>query len=44
VWTQSRTNFDNPGTFDFGRDLGNTFGARDYDSAFLVKLAYWWHP
>jgi hypothetical protein len=44
VWTQSRTNFDDPGNFDLGRDLGRTFGAKDYESAFLVKLAYWWHP
>ncbi len=44
VWTQNRTNFDNPGTFDLGRDLGNTFGASDHENAFLVKVAYWWHP
>ncbi len=44
VWTQNRTSFDDPGNFDLGRDLGHTFGARDYDSAFLIKLAYWWHP
>lgn len=44
VWTQSRTNFDDPGNFDLGRDLGRTFGASNYESAFLVKLAYWWAP
>jgi hypothetical protein len=44
VWTQNRTNLDHPGQFDFWGDLGRTFGARDYESAFLVKLAYWLHP
>ncbi len=44
VWTQSRTNTDDPGQLDLGRDIGKTFGATDYESAFLLKLTYWWHP
>lgn len=44
VWTHGQTNFDNPGDFKFGRDLGRMLGAPDHENVFLIKLAYWWQP
>jgi hypothetical protein len=44
VWTHSNYNEEHPGTFDFGRDLGNLFDNKNYDDAFLIKIAYWLHP
>jgi hypothetical protein len=40
VWTHDRANFDNPGTLQLGRDLGDLFGADD-DNILMVKVAYW---
>jgi hypothetical protein len=40
VWTQNRTDFQNPGQLSLGRDLGRLFIA-PADDIFLVKFAYW---
>lgn len=40
VWSQDRTNFDNPGEFNFGRDFDNLLGAETND-IFLAKFSYW---
>ncbi|MBS4028854.1 MAG: hypothetical protein KGZ58_09465, partial [Ignavibacteriales bacterium] len=44
VWTQSQTNFQNPGDFSFGRDFRQLVTNADYENVFLVKLSYWWNP
>jgi len=43
VWTQSRSDKDNSGDFQFGNGLRRMFGARA-DNIFLVKVTYWWNP
>jgi len=40
VWTHQKTNEDNPGIFNMGRDLGNLFQT-PADNVFLVKFSYW---
>jgi hypothetical protein len=40
VWTHNGTNFENPGDFDLGRDLGNLLNA-NADDIFALKLSYW---
>jgi len=40
VWTHNGTNFDNPGNFDLGRDLGDLLKAKA-DDIFAIKLSYW---
>src|ERR1041385_866602 len=44
VWTRNGSNFNNPGSYNFGRDIGNLVSAPDHDDVFLVKVAYWWNP
>jgi len=43
VWTQNRTNEDDPGEFSFQRDVENLFAAGT-DNVFLVKVSYWFNP
>ncbi|HLF20144.1 MAG TPA: DUF5916 domain-containing protein [Bacteroidota bacterium] len=43
VWTQSRTNEEDPGVFSFGRDFGNLFSGKA-DNVFLIKMSYWLNP
>lgn len=40
VWTNSRTNFEDPGEFSFGRDFGNLWKA-ETDDILLAKFSYW---
>jgi hypothetical protein len=40
VWTHNGTNFDNPGNFDLGRDLGDLLKAKA-DDIFALKFSYW---
>ncbi|MBI4547628.1 MAG: carbohydrate binding family 9 domain-containing protein [Ignavibacteriae bacterium] len=44
VWTQSRTNLDNPGELKFGRDFRRLLLAPDHENVFLIKIAYWLNP
>jgi hypothetical protein len=44
VWTHSTHDDADPGSFDFGRDVGKLFGRENYDDVFLIKIAYWLHP
>jgi hypothetical protein len=43
VWTQDRTDFQNPGNFRFGRDFGDLTSAKA-NNIFLLKMTYWWNP
>jgi hypothetical protein len=43
VWTQDRTDFQDPGNFSLKRDVHHLFSARS-NNIFLVKLTYWLHP
>jgi hypothetical protein len=40
AWTQQRTDLQNPGQFQLGRDLGRVFTGRA-DNVFLAKVTYW---
>ena len=40
VWTHNGTNFENPGDFSLGRDLGDILSSKA-DDIFAVKLSYW---
>ncbi len=40
VWSQDRTNFNDPGSFSFGRDFSNLWQANS-DNIFLAKFTYW---
>ena len=40
VWTHNGTNFENPGDFSLGRDMGNLFNAKA-DDIFAIKVSYW---
>ena len=40
VWTHNGTNFENPGDFSLGRDMGNLLSAKA-DDIFAIKLSYW---
>ena len=39
VWTQNRRDFANPGTLDFGRDVGDMVSAKG-DNIFMIKATY----
>ena len=43
VWQQGRFDQRDPGSFEFGRDLGSLFNARP-DNTLLVKASYWFNP
>jgi hypothetical protein len=43
VWTQTRSDNQNIGDFQFGPSVSRMVGARA-DNIFLVKLTYWWNP
>jgi len=43
VWTQSRADGTEDGTFRFGRGLDRMIGAPS-DNIFMVKATYWWNP
>lgn len=43
VWTQERTNEDNPGQYAFGRDFSNLFSSIP-NNVFLLKVTYWLNP
>lgn len=43
VWTQSRSDFEDIGSFRFGHSVGRLLDARA-DNIFAVKLTYWWNP
>ncbi len=43
VWTQSRSDFENIGDFNFGNSLHRLAQAKP-DNIFLVKFTYWWNP
>jgi hypothetical protein len=40
VWTHDKTNFDNPGKFNFGRDFRNLWRS-EANNIFLAKFSYW---
>ncbi len=40
VWSHDRTNFNDPGNFNFGRDISNLWKANS-DNIFLAKFTYW---
>ena len=42
VWTQQRTNGDDTGNLQFGRDFSHLLSAQG-DNVFLAKLTYWWN-
>lgn len=42
VWTQSRSDFANPGDFDLRRDLQDLFSAPG-DNIFMIKISYRWN-
>ncbi|HET7790005.1 MAG TPA: DUF5916 domain-containing protein [Gemmatimonadales bacterium] len=43
VWTQTRTDQESIGAFDFGPSLHRLAQAKP-DNIFLVKFTYWWNP
>ncbi|MGA2622281.1 MAG: DUF5916 domain-containing protein [Bacteroidota bacterium] len=43
VWTQERTNSDDPGNMRFGHDISYLFSSQP-DNIFMVKVAYWLNP
>ncbi|MGH7548570.1 MAG: DUF5916 domain-containing protein [Gemmatimonadales bacterium] len=43
VWTQSRSDDENIGDFQFRRSLGRLLHAKA-DNILLVKVTYWWNP
>jgi hypothetical protein len=43
VWTQSRSDTENIGDFDFRHSVSKLVHA-DADNIFAVKLTYWWNP
>lgn len=43
VWTHEKLNFDNPGEFEFGRDVRSLFRERP-DNVFSIKITYWFNP
>jgi hypothetical protein len=43
VWTQSRSESENIGDFQFGPSVSRMIGARAHN-IFLVKVTYWWNP
>jgi hypothetical protein len=43
VWTQSREDVENIGSFQFGPSMRRMTLSRP-DNIFMVKLTYWWNP
>ena len=43
VWTQTRSDFENQGDFNFGNSVHRLAQAKP-DNIFLVKFTYWWNP
>jgi len=43
VWQQGRSDGDNPGSFEAGRDLRSLFNAHP-DNTLLLKVSYWFNP
>ena len=43
VWTQQRTNYDDPGNFSFANDFRNLVSSAG-DNVFIIKASYWWNP
>jgi hypothetical protein len=43
VWTQSRSDFENIGDFNFSGSMHRLAQAKP-DNIFLVKFTYWWNP
>ena len=43
VWTQSRSDFEDDGDFNFGASMGRMLQA-PAENIFMVKLTYWWNP
>jgi hypothetical protein len=43
VWTQERTNFNDPGDYRFGRDFSNLISSVP-DNVLLLKVTYWLNP
>ena len=42
VWTNSRTNFENPGVLNFKKDFDNLINSES-DNIFLAKFSYWFN-
>jgi hypothetical protein len=42
VWTQNRSDYSNPGDFNFSRDMGDLFSAPG-DNIFLLKATFRWN-
>jgi len=43
VWTQSRSDFEDVGDFQFGQSMSKMFRA-PAENIFMVKASYWWNP
>ena len=43
VWTQSRSDFEDVGDFQFGQSMSKMFRA-PAENIFMVKATYWWNP
>lgn len=43
VWTQTRSDYENQGDFNFGNAMHRLAQAKP-DNIFLVKFTYWWNP
>ena len=43
VWTQSRSDDENIGDFQFRQSMDRLLHAKA-DNIFLVKVTYWWNP
>jgi hypothetical protein len=43
VWTQSRSDFEDVGDFQFGNSMGRLFRAPS-ENIFMIKATYWWNP
>ena len=43
VWTQSRSDFEDVGDFQFGQSMRRMFRA-PAENIFMVKATYWWNP
>ncbi|MFC1501964.1 DUF5916 domain-containing protein [bacterium] len=41
VWTQRRSDFENTGTFQFGRSMETLWNTKP-DNIFMIKATYWW--
>jgi len=43
VWTQSRSDVEDVGDFQFGSSMRRMFRA-PAENIFMVKATYWWNP